>query len=159
MAAVWHLLNFLCNIFAGWLTELFGNVTYNTCWLSVVIYSISVNSIPHVNNPVCSTVIPESESREVVWGTLLSAQDAVFMIMNQYKVCNNDCCKACACISQLIALPHVQEFMKKLQFNADMLEVIATLSNCSKGWTSFTLEEFGFNANMCINHRMPASIE
>jgi hypothetical protein len=68
-STLWHLLNFLRNIAAGWLMQLFGDVAYKICWRSVAIYSIDVNSIPHVNNPVCFTVIPETESKEVIQGT------------------------------------------------------------------------------------------
>ena len=46
------------------------------------------------------------------------------------------------------------------EYEAEKLEVHATLlSDCSLGWTAFTLEEFGFEANMCTNHTtgIPAS--
>ena len=37
--------------------------------------------------------------------------------------------------------------------------MLATLSDQSKGWTAFTVEEFGFDPNMCVNHttRIPAA--
>ena len=51
-----------------------------------------------------------------------------------------------------MAMQIVQDFMKKPEFEVDKLEVLATLSDCSLGWSAFTLEEFGFDANMCTNH-------
>ncbi len=76
--------------------EIFGDATYKVCRRGVAIYSIGVNSIPHVNNPVCSAVIPESESKQVIQGTWRAAQAAAIMIMKQYTVCDKEDCEACA---------------------------------------------------------------
>ncbi len=46
----------------------------------------------------------------------------------------------------------VKQFRTKPAFTAEKLEVDATLSDCSLGWTSLTEEEFGIEANMCNNH-------
>ncbi len=51
--SMWHLLNFLRNIATGWLLQLNGDATYKVCRCGVALYSIGVNSIPHVNNPDC----------------------------------------------------------------------------------------------------------
>ncbi len=58
-----------------------------------------------------------------------------------------------------MAMHHVQQYMKKPEFALNKMDVIVALSDCSKGWTSFSLEEFGFQANMCTNHStgIPAS--
>ncbi len=48
-SSIWHLLNFIRNLTAGWLLQLNGDATYNVGAL----YCIGVNSIPHINNQVC----------------------------------------------------------------------------------------------------------
>ena len=101
-STIWHLCNFLRNIAAGWLLQINGDATYKVCRRGVAIYCIGVNSIPHINNPVCFAVIPESESKEVIQGTFRAAQTAVFMLMKQYKVCRDPGCPACACVGDLM---------------------------------------------------------
>ncbi len=151
-SSIWHLCNFLRNLAAGWLLQINGDGTYKVCRRGVAIYCIGVNSIPHINNPVCWAVIPESESKAVIQGTFRAVQTAVFMLMKQIKRCSDPACQACVCISDLMDMQFVQDFMKKPAFEAEKLEVHTALSDCSLGWTSFTLEEFDFEANMCTNH-------
>ncbi len=70
----------------GWLLQLNSDATYKVCRRGVALYSIGVNSIPHVNNPVCFAVNPEVESKAVIQGTFRAVQSAVFMLMKQYRV-------------------------------------------------------------------------
>ena len=81
------------------------------------------------------------------------------MIMKQYKVCDQDGCEASACVGQLMSMSHVQQYMKKPIFAQGKLKVLVALSDGSNGWTSFSLDEFGYEANMCKNHTtgIPAS--
>ncbi len=46
-SSIWHLLNFLRNLAAGWLLQLNGDATYKVCRRGVAIYCIGVNSILH----------------------------------------------------------------------------------------------------------------
>ena len=46
----------------------------------------------------------------------------------------------------------VKDFLTTDLFEKDRFEVIATLSDQSKGWTAFTVDEFNFEPNMCVNH-------
>lgn len=152
-STLWHLLYFLRNIAAAWLMEIFGDATYKVCRRGVAIYSIGVNSIPHVNNPVCFAVIPEYESKQMIQRTWRAAQAAAIMIMKQYQVCENDDCQTNRCVAQLMAMPHVQHYMQKPQLEENKMEVLVALSDGSKGWTSFSHEEFGFEPNMCTLDR------
>ena len=77
-STIWHLCNFLRNIEAGWLLQVNGDATYKVCWRGVALFCIGVNSILHINNPVCWTVIPETESKEVCKGIWRAVQSAVF---------------------------------------------------------------------------------
>ena len=158
-SSIWHLLNFLRNIAAGWLMEIFGDATYKVCRRAVGIYSIGVNSIPHEFNPVCFAVIPDSESKEVIQGTWRAAEAAAIMLIKEYKICAEEDCEVCARVRELMAMPLVRHYMTKQVFMEDKMEVIVALSDCSLGWTSFSLEEFGMEANMCTNHTtgIPAS--
>ncbi len=97
--------------------------------------SLSVNSIGHINHPVCWAIIPESESKEIIPGTWRSVQAAAMMIMKKIKLCNDDeCaqCGACSCIRDLLAMPLVVQFMNQLSFKEDKFDVDATLSDCCK---------------------------
>ena len=118
------------------------------------IYSIGVNSIQLVFNQVCFAVIPDTESKEVIQGTWRAAEAAAIMIMKEYNICSEEDCKVCARVRELMAMPpsHVQHYMTKPEFALDKMDVIVALSDCSLGWTSFSLEEFGMEANMCTNH-------
>ena len=121
----------------------------------MAICCIGVNSIPHINNPVCFAVFPETESKQVIQGTFRAAQSAVFMLMKQYVVCSRPGCEACACVGELMQMDFVKQFMAKPAITAEQLEVDETLFDCSLGWSSFTeeiQEKFGIEANMCTNH-------
>ncbi len=77
------------------------------------------------------------------------------MLMKKIKLCDDDdCgqCGACSCIRDLLAMPLVVHFMSQPSFKEDKFDVDATLSDCCKGWTAATIEEFQIEANMCINH-------
>ena len=100
-STIWHLCNFLHNLAAGWLMQIKGDATYKVCLCRVAIYSISVNSIPQVNNLVCFAVIPLSESKQVIQGTFRATQTAVFMLRKQYRVCEKEGRRACASAGQL----------------------------------------------------------
>ncbi len=63
--------------------EIFGDATYKVCRRAVGIYSIGVDSIPHVFNLVCFAVIPDTESKELIQGTWLAAEAAAIMIMKE----------------------------------------------------------------------------
>jgi hypothetical protein len=103
----------------------------------------------------------ESESKQVIQGTFRAAQSAVFMLMKQYRVCSRPGCRTCAHVAELMEKDLVKQFKAKPAFTADKfkLEVDATLSDLSLGWNGFTVEEFGFEPNMCQNHTtgIPAS--
>jgi hypothetical protein len=49
-------------------------------------------------------------------------------------------------------MPLVVQFMNQPSFKENKFDVDATLSDCCKGWTAATIEEFQIEANMCINH-------
>jgi hypothetical protein len=153
-STIWHLLNFLRNIGAGWLLQVNGGATYNMCRRSVAMLSLggTVNSIGHVNNPVCWAIIPESESKEIIQCTWRSVQVAAMMLMKKIKLCDDDDCGVCSCICDLLAMPLDVQFMNQPSFKEDKFDVDATLSDCCKGWTAATIEEFQIEANMCINH-------
>ncbi len=89
---------------------------------------------------------------QVIRGTWRAAEAAAIMIMKEYNICSAEDCEVCARVRELMAIPHVQQYMTKPDFALDKRDVIVALSDCSLGWTSFSLEEFGFEANMCTNH-------
>jgi hypothetical protein len=132
-SSIWHLLNFLRNLAAGWLLQLNGDATYKVCRRGVALYSIGVNSIPHVNNPVCFAVIPEVESKAVIQGTFRAAQSALFMLMKRYRVCDRPGCSTCAHVKELLESDLVKQFKTKPAYTADKLELDATLSDLSLG--------------------------
>ncbi len=72
--------------------------------------------------------------------------------MKQYRVCSRPGCQTCVHVAELMEMDLVKRFKAKPAFTADKLEVDATLSDLSLGWTGFTLEEFSFEANMSQNH-------
>ncbi len=47
--------------------------------------SLGVNSIGHVNNPVCWAIIPESESKEIILSTWRAVQAAAMMVYHGYE--------------------------------------------------------------------------
>ena len=151
-SSIWHLCNFLRNLGAGWLLQINGDATYKVCRRGVAIYVIGVNSIPHVSNPVCFAVIPEVESKKICQGTWRAVQQAAFMMMKRIKTCDDAGCLACCCIKDLMGMTLVKDFLTTDLFEQDRFEVIATLSDQSKGWTAFTLDEFNMEPNMCVNH-------
>ena len=137
-SSIWHLCNFLRNLGAGWLLQINGDATYKVCRRGVAIYVIGVNSIPHVSNPVCFAVIPEVESKKICQGTWRAVQQAAFMMMKRIKTCDDAGCLACCCIKDLMGMTLVKDFLTTELFAQDKFEVIATLSDQSKGWTAFT---------------------
>ncbi len=60
LSSIGHILNVLRNIAAGWLLQLNGDASYKKCRNTVALYSIGVNSLGHVNNPVCFAITPET---------------------------------------------------------------------------------------------------
>jgi len=80
-ASIWHLLNFLRNIAAGWLFQVNVDATYKVCRRSVALLGMGVNSVGHVNNPVCWSIIPESESKQIFTGTWRCVQEAAMMLV------------------------------------------------------------------------------
>jgi hypothetical protein len=68
-SSLWHLLNVLRNIAAGWLLQVNGDASCKKCRNTVALFSIGMNSLGNVNNPVCFAIIPETESAEICAGT------------------------------------------------------------------------------------------
>jgi hypothetical protein len=79
-SSLWHLLNVLRNIAAGWLLHVNWDASYKKCRNTVALFSIGVNSLGHVNNPVCFAIIPETESAEICAGTYNAVKDAVLIL-------------------------------------------------------------------------------
>ncbi len=77
--------------------------------------------------------------KQVIQGTFRAAQSAVFMLMKQYRVCSRPGCQTCAHVAELMEMDLVKQFKAKLAFTADKLEVDATLSDLSLGWTGFKI--------------------
>jgi hypothetical protein len=67
---IWHLLNFLRNIGASWLLQVNGDATF-------AMLRLGVNSIGHVNNPVCWVINPQSESKVLVTTICILRRDTV----------------------------------------------------------------------------------
>ena len=54
------------------------------------------------------------------------------MLLKQYKVCGRAGCEACSCVSDIMSMQFVQEFMAKPEFfEEEKLDVQSTLSDCS----------------------------
>jgi hypothetical protein len=151
-STIWHLSNFLRNIAAGWILQVNADATYKVCRRGVALFSIGVNSVPHVNNPVCWAITPEIESKEICQGTWRVVQAALFMMLKTVKVCSNPECPACSTLRDLLHEDNVVKFLRSEECKSDRLIVHATLSDCSLGWHATTREEFGFEPNMCNNH-------
>jgi hypothetical protein len=92
LSSIWHLCNFLRNIAAGWVFQINGDATYKVCRRAVALYCMGVNSVPHVNNPVCFAIMPETESKELIHGTWCAVQEAAMMMMKQITLCDDATC-------------------------------------------------------------------
>ncbi len=59
LSSLWFLFNIYRNIECGWLFQLNGDATYCINRAGVSAISLGVNSLGHVNNPICWAIIPE----------------------------------------------------------------------------------------------------
>lgn len=151
MSSLWFLLNFVRNIAAGWLTQLNGDVTFKVNRRGVAALSLGVNSVGHVNNPICWAVIPETTEGQVTYtGTWHSVRDAIILLLRTYRTC--DGCEACDAVKDLRDSQKVARFMRSDEYKAGKLIVDATLCDHEGGFWKFTHEEFGFDPNTCTNH-------
>ena len=151
-SSIWHLSNFFRTIGTGWLFQVNGDATYKVCRRGVALYSLGVNSVPHINNPVCWAIIPEIESKEVIQGTWRAVQTAAFMMIKQTKLCADPNCMTCRTIHELLVNVEVEDFLKTDNGRASLFKVHSTLSDRSLGWCAFSHEEFGIPPNTCVNH-------
>ena len=79
-------------------------MAYKVCRRGLAIYFIGINSIPHVNNPVCFAIIPKVETKKICQGTWHAVQEAAFMMMKRIKTCDDAGCNACCCSKDLMGM-------------------------------------------------------
>lgn len=153
MSSLWHILNWLRNIEAGWLTQLNGDTTFKINRRAVAAITLGVNSLGHVSNPLCWAIIPDTTEGQVVYtGTWHTLRDTIILVLKDYLVCGVDGCEACDCVESLRSSRRVQKFLTTAEYKSGGLIVDATLCDHQGGWHSFTVEEFGFDPNICNNH-------
>jgi hypothetical protein len=155
MTSLWHLCNWLRGIDAGWILQLNGDVTFKVNRRGVAALTLGVSSLGHVSNPLCWALIPETAESEVTYtGTFRSFQDAVILVLKTYICCGDAECTACGLFQELRESRNVQQFMRTDEYKAGKLHVDATLCDHHLGFHKFTSDEFGFEANTCVNHAL-----
>jgi hypothetical protein len=124
---IWHLCNFLRNIAAGWYFQVNGNGTYRVCRCTFAFFSLGVNLVQHINNPVCWAIMPETESKEICQGTWRAAQDPAMLVIKSYRVCDDPECRACSTVRYLLQEKLVVDFRATNKFRESLFPVDVTL--------------------------------
>ncbi len=93
-------------------------------------------------------MIPESESADVLKGAWKTVQDAVIMILRDFKQCKDSACKTCAMILNLTVSRSILEYKKQSKFASGILKVDQILSDWSLEFANFTRDTFSFDPNM-----------
>ncbi len=154
MTSLWHIGNWLRAIDAGWIIQLNGDVTFKMNRRRVAALTLGVSSLGHVSNPLCWALIPETTEGEIIYsGTYQTFRDAVILVLKSFVCCCDDC-EACWMVHKLRNSPRVKKFMRSDEYKAGKLHVDATLCDHHFGFHNFTREEFGFEANTCVNHTL-----
>ncbi len=132
-----------------------GDATYKVCQraVDIVLYRRQFNS--DINNPVCWGVTPEIESEELITGTWRANHPAVFIIIRlhaheAHQAIHDPRCPAYSYITDLMATDFVEQFMEKIKLEEGLSDVDTTLSDCSKGWTTYSLSEFVGISSQCV---------
>ncbi len=148
----WHLFNLFLNIEHGWMFQLNGGATYCINRAGVASLSLSVNSLGHVNNPICWAIIPEkTEGRKTYAEIWFCVQEAAINALNQYKCCELPNCETCFMVTDLRSSPRVQQLKKKNRLKRDVSRSMP-LCVIIRYFHVFTQEVFRFEANACDNH-------
>jgi hypothetical protein len=153
LSSLWFLFNIYRNIECGWLFQLNGDVTYCINRAGVASLSLGVNSLGHVNNPICWAIIPEkTEGRKTYAETWYCVEEAAIKALCDYKCCDDADCETCFMVTDLRMSPRVQQKMKTKAFKSGQLEVEATLCDHLRDFHNFSKEVFNLEANTCDNH-------
>ena len=90
LSSLWFLFNIYRNIECGWLFQLNGDATYCINRAGVASLSLGVNSLGHVNNPICWAIIPEkTEGRKTYAETWYCVEEAAIKALSDYKCCDD----------------------------------------------------------------------
>ncbi len=150
MTSLWHILNWLLNVEAEWLSQLNGDVTFKVNRRGVAALTLGVNSIGRVSNSLCWAFIPETTEGQVTYtGTWRCIRNTVILVLNEFVVCDVDGCETCQALKDLRESARVMKFimMWSDEFKAGQFKLVvdATLCDLQLGFHNFTWEEFGFD--------------
>ena len=67
ITSLWFLFNIFRNVECGWMFQLNGDATYCINRAGVASLSLGVNSLGHVNNPICWAIIPEKTEGRITY--------------------------------------------------------------------------------------------
>jgi hypothetical protein len=116
MSSLYFLFNIFRNIECGWLFQLNGDVTYAINRTGVASLTLGVNSLGHVNNPICWAIIPEkTEGKTTYRDTWRTVQEAAILAMNTYVVCRRGC-DTCRMVSDLRDSARIHTLLNKKSF-------------------------------------------
>jgi hypothetical protein len=125
--------------------QLNSNATYCINRAGVASLSLGVNSLGHVNDPICWAIIPKkTEGQKTYAEKWFCVQDAAINTLNQYKCSNLPNCETCFMVTDLRSSQSVQKLMNIKSFDAGRFEVDATMSLCDhlRDFHVFTQEVF-----------------
>jgi hypothetical protein len=152
MSSLYFLFNLFRNIECGWLFQLNGDVTYAINRTGVASLTLGVNSLRHVNNPICWAIIPEKTGGKTTYrDTWRTAQEAAILAVNTYMLFVGVGATHAKWVNGLRDSARIQTLMNKKSFKDGRFEVDATLCDQLANYHNFTEEEFGFEANTCDN--------
>jgi hypothetical protein len=136
-------LYFLFDIFrciaCGWVLQLNGDVAYGINMRGVAALTLGVNSLGHVNNPICWAIIPEkTEGKTTYRETWRTVQEAAILALNTYVECPMHGCETCYMVHDLREACRIQILKEKSSFKQGRFEVDATLCDHLADFHNFT---------------------
>ncbi len=140
----WHICSAHRNIEAGWVFQLNGDAIFNVCRRTIALHSFGVNSLGNVNNPICWAIIPEPESANVLKGAWKAVQDAIKMIICDFKPCEDLSCEPCAVVRNLTVSENILKYKERSTFASGLIKADQTLSDRNLGFGKFTRDTFFF---------------
>jgi hypothetical protein len=115
IALLWFLFNIYRNIECGWMFQLNDDATYCINRDGVASLLLSVNSLGHMNNPICWAIIPEkTEGRHTYAELWFCVQAAAINALNHYECCDDiENCEPCFMVHDLRSSQRVQALTQK----------------------------------------------